>query len=81
MVVKKKKPECDVTFKTMDSVWVPTILTLDHQPLVDMLLWQPVKDVVCLPAEDDVRIYCMGVNERARGITVEEKIQQGEGAV
>lgn len=57
---------------------MPTILTLEHQPLVDMLPWQPVKDVVCLPAEDDMRIYCMGVNERARGISVEEKIQQCE---
>lgn len=49
----------------MSSVWVPTILILEHQPLVGMLPWQQ-KDVLCLPVEDDVRVYCTSVNERER---------------
>lgn len=61
--VTKKKPERDVTFRTMNSVWVPTILILQGHSFVDMLPWQQ-KDVQCLPVEDDVRIYCTSVNER-----------------
>lgn len=61
----QKKLKRDVTWSTMASVWVPTILILEHQPLVGMLPWQ-LKDVLCLPVKDDVRVYCRRVNERER---------------
>lgn len=49
----------------MSSVWVPSILILEHHPLVDTLPWQQ-KDVLCLSVEDDVRTYCTSVSERER---------------